>query len=51
MAEHITVIYFSDEYTMGGDPLYRPALYRIVGNLPVSEHEVSFATRFHFRLS
>jgi len=32
-------LYQSDEYTLG-DPLYRPALYRIVGNLPVSEHEL-----------
>ncbi|KAL5271858.1 hypothetical protein ACHWQZ_G000157 [Mnemiopsis leidyi] len=34
------LLYQSDEYTLGGDPLYRPALYRIVGNLPVSEHEL-----------
>ncbi|XP_063691977.1 uncharacterized protein LOC134824164 isoform X1 [Bolinopsis microptera] len=34
------LLYQSDEYTLGGDPLYRPALYRIVGSLPVSEHEL-----------
>lgn len=35
-------ITLSDDYAMGGDPLYRPALYRVVGSLPISEHEVWF---------
>lgn len=26
-----------------GDPLYRPALYKIVGSLPSSEHQVTRA--------
>lgn len=33
------LIYQSDEYAMG-DPLYRPALYKIVGSLPSSEHQL-----------
>ena len=32
--------FLSDEYA-SGDPLYRPALYKIVGSLPTAEHEVN----------